>query len=100
MSKHAVAYCQMSLLLPPGREAYPGDVFYLYSRLLEHAAKLNNKYGSSLLTALPIIKIQCGDILVYIPMNVILITDSQIYLESELFNRDVYPVINIRLSIS
>ncbi|GCB25816.1 ATP synthase subunit alpha, mitochondrial [Aspergillus awamori] len=102
LSKHAVAYRQMSLLLrrPPGREAYPGDVFYLHSRLLERAAKLNDKQGGGSLTALPIIETQAGDVSAYIPTNVISITDGQIYLEAELFNRGVRPAINVGLSVS
>ncbi|KAL2801524.1 P-loop containing nucleoside triphosphate hydrolase protein [Aspergillus granulosus] len=102
LSKHAVAYRQMSLLLrrPPGREAYPGDVFYLHSRLLERAAKLNDKHGGGSLTALPIIETQGGDVSAYIPTNVISITDGQIYLESELFNRGIRPAINVGLSVS
>ncbi|KAH2467811.1 Alpha subunit of the F1 sector of mitochondrial F1F0 ATP synthase [Aspergillus fumigatus] len=102
LSKHAVAYRQMSLLLrrPPGREAYPGDVFYLHSRLLERAAKLNDKYGGGSLTALPIIETQAGDVSAYIPTNVISITDGQIYLESELFYRGIRPAINVGLSVS
>ncbi|GLA09939.1 ATP synthase subunit alpha, mitochondrial [Aspergillus niger] len=102
LSKHAVAYRQMSLLLrrPPGREAYPGDVFYLHSRLLERAAKLNDKKGGGSLTALPIIETQAGDVSAYIPTNVISITDGQIYLEAELFNRGVRPAINVGLSVS
>ncbi|GFF64897.1 hypothetical protein IFM47457_10971 [Aspergillus lentulus] len=102
LSKHAVAYRQISLLLrrPPGREAYPGDVFYLHSRLLERAAKLNDKYGGGSLTALPIIETQAGDVSAYIPTNVISITDGQIYLESELFYRGIRPAINVGLSVS
>ncbi len=102
LSKHAVAYRQMSLLLrrPPGREAYPGDVFYLHSRLLERAAKLNNKLGGGSLTALPIIETQAGDISAYIPTNVISITDGQIYLESGLFFSGIRPAINVGLSVS
>ncbi|KAH1482829.1 Alpha subunit of the F1 sector of mitochondrial F1F0 ATP synthase, partial [Aspergillus fumigatus] len=102
LSKHAVAYRQMSLLLrrPPGREAYPGGVFYLHSRLLERAAKLNDKYGGGSLTALPIIETQAGDVSAYIPTNVISITDGQIYLESELFYRGIRPAINVGLSVS
>jgi F-type H+-transporting ATPase subunit alpha len=102
LSKHAVAYRQMSLLLrrPPGREAYPGDVFYLHSRLLERAAKLNNKLGGGSLTALPIIETQAGDISAYIPTNVISITDGQIYLEGGLFFSGIRPAINVGLSVS
>jgi len=102
LSKQAVAYRQMSLLLrrPPGREAYPGDVFYLHSRLLERAAKLNKKRGSGSLTALPIIETQQGDVSAYIPTNVISITDGQIFLEKELFNRGIMPAINVGLSVS
>jgi F-type H+-transporting ATPase subunit alpha len=102
LSKHAWAYRQISLLLrrPPGREAYPGDVFYLHARLLERAAKLDEKHGSGSLTALPIIETQLGDISAYIPTNVISITDGQIYLESDLFYEGVRPAINIGLSVS
>ena len=102
LSKHAVAYRQLSLLLrrPPGREAYPGDVFYLHSRLLERAAKLNDKYGGGSLTALPIIETQAGDVSAYIPTNVISITDGQIYLEADLFYSGVRPAINVGLSVS
>lgn len=102
LSKHAVAYRQMSLLLrrPSGREAYPGDVFYLHSRLLERAARLNKDYGGGSLTALPIIETQAGDVSAYIPTNVISITDGQIYLESDLFNAGVRPAINVGLSVS
>ncbi len=102
LSKHAVAYRQISLLLrrPPGREAYPGDVFYLHSRLLERAAKLNEKYGSGSLTALPIIETQAGDVSAYIPTNVISITDGQIYLETDLFNKGIRPAVNVGLSVS
>lgn len=102
LSKQAVAYRQMSLLLrrPPGREAYPGDVFYLHSRLLERAAKLNNNNGGGSLTALPIIETQGGDVSAYIPTNVISITDGQIFLESELFYKGVRPAINVGLSVS
>lgn len=102
LSKHAVSYRQMSLLLrrPPGREAYPGDVFYLHSRLLERAAKLNEKFGGGSLTALPIIETQAGDISAYIPTNVISITDGQIYLESNLFFAGIRPAINVGLSVS
>lgn len=102
LSKQAVAYRQMSLLLrrPPGREAYPGDVFYLHSRLLERAAKLNKANGSGSLTALPIIETQAGDVSAYIPTNVISITDGQIFLETELFYRGIRPAINVGLSVS
>jgi len=102
LSKHAVAYRQMSLLLrrPPGREAYPGDVFYLHSRLLERAAKLNNDKGGGSLTALPIIETQAGDVSAYIPTNVISITDGQIFLETELFNQGIRPAVNVGLSVS
>lgn len=102
LSKQAVAYRQMSLLLrrPPGREAYPGDVFYLHSRLLERAAKMNDKFGGGSLTALPIIETQGGDVSAYIPTNVISITDGQVFLESELFFRGVRPAINVGLSVS
>jgi len=102
LSKQAVAYRQMSLLLrrPPGREAYPGDVFYLHSRLLERAAKLNEDYGAGSLTALPVIETQAGDVSAYIPTNVISITDGQIFLENELFNRGIRPAINVGLSVS
>jgi len=102
LSKHAVAYRQMSLLLrrPPGREAYPGDVFYLHSRLLERAAKLNENKGGGSLTALPIIETQAGDISAYIPTNVISITDGQIFLETELFNQGIRPAVNVGLSVS
>ncbi len=102
LSKHAVAYRQMSLLLrrPPGREAYPGDVFYLHSRLLERAAKMNDEHGGGSLTALPIIETQAGDVSAYIPTNVISITDGQIFLETELFYRGIRPAINVGLSVS
>ena len=102
LSKQAVAYRQMSLLLrrPPGREAYPGDVFYLHSRLLERAAKLNQKNGGGSLTALPIIETQAGDVSAYIPTNVISITDGQIFLETELFNQGIRPAVNVGLSVS
>lgn len=102
LSKHAWAYRQVSLLLkrPPGREAYPGDVFYLHSRLLERAAKLNKDYGGGSLTALPIIETQAGDVSAYIPTNVISITDGQIYLESDLFYQGIRPAINVGLSVS
>jgi F-type H+-transporting ATPase subunit alpha len=101
-AKQAVAYRQMSLLLrrPPGREAYPGDVFYLHSRLLERAAKMNDRHGSGSLTALPIIETQAGDVSAYIPTNVISITDGQIFLETELFYRGIRPAINVGLSVS
>src|SRR2546423_3396338 len=102
LTKHAYAYRQMSLLLrrPPGREAYPGDVFYLHSRLLERAVKLNDKLGGGSLTALPIIETQAGDVSAYIPTNVISITDGQIFLESKLFNAGVRPAINVGISVS
>src|ERR1700751_927498 len=102
LSKHAVAYRQMSLLLrrPPGREAYPGDVFYLHSRLLERAAKMNDDHGAGSLTALPIIETQAGDVSAYIPTNVISITDGQIFLETELFYQGIRPAINVGLSVS
>ena len=102
LSKQAVAYRQMSLLLrrPPGREAYPGDVFYLHSRLLERAAKLSDEHGGGSLTALPIIETQGGDVSAFIPTNVISITDGQIFLESDLFNSGVRPAINVGISVS
>jgi F-type H+-transporting ATPase subunit alpha len=102
LSKHAVAYRQMSLLLrrPPGREAYPGDVFYLHSRLLERAVKLNDDLGGGSLTALPVIETQAGDVSAYVPTNVISITDGQIYLEPGLFNSGVRPAINVGISVS
>ena len=102
LSKHAVDYRAMSLLLkrPPGREAYPGDVFYLHSRLLERSARLDEKYGGGSITALPIIETQAGDVSAYIPTNVISITDGQIYLESELFNSGMRPAVNAGLSVS
>jgi proton translocating ATP synthase F1 alpha subunit len=102
LSKHAVAYRQMSLLLrrPPGREAYPGDVFYLHSRLLERSAKLADKLGGGSLTALPIIETQAGDISAYIPTNVISITDGQIFLETNLFYQGIRPAISVGLSVS
>ncbi|MEK7247473.1 MAG: F0F1 ATP synthase subunit alpha, partial [Chloroflexota bacterium] len=102
LSKHAWAYRQMSLLLrrPPGREAYPGDVFYLHSRLLERAAKLAPEYGGGSLTALPIIETQAGDVSAYVPTNVISITDGQIYLEADLFAAGIRPAINAGLSVS
>jgi len=102
LSKHAVAYRQISLLLrrPPSREAYPGDIFYLHSRLLERAAKLNEDYGNGSLTALPIIETLSGDLSAYIPTNVISITDGQIFLEEELFKSGMRPAINLNLSVS
>merc|ERR1740124_508874 len=102
LSKQAVAYRQMSLLLrrPPGREAYPGDVFYLHSRLLERAAKMNESHGAGSLTALPVIETQAGDVSAYIPTNVISITDGQIFLETELFYKGIRPAINVGLSVS
>merc|ERR1712187_1014625 len=103
LSKQAVAYRQMSLLLrrPPGREAYPGDVFYLHSRLLERAAKMNEEtHGGGSLTALPVIETQAGDVSAYIPTNVISITDGQIFLETELFYRGIRPAVNVGLSVS
>jgi len=102
LTKHAWAYRQLSLLLrrPPGREAYPGDVFYLHSRLLERAAKMRDEDGGGSLTALPIIETQAGDVSAYIPTNVISITDGQIYLESDLFYSGVRPAINVGLSVS
>ena len=102
LSKHAVAYREISLLLrrPPGREAYPGDVFYLHSRLLERAAKLSDEKGGGSLTALPFIETQAGDVSAYIPTNVISITDGQIYLESDLFNKNIRPAVNVGLSVS
>ena len=102
LSKHAAAYREISLLLrrPPGREAYPGDVFYLHSRLLERAAKLNDAHGGGSLTALPIIETQAGDVSAYIPTNVISITDGQIYLEPDLFYAGVRPAINVGISVS
>ena len=102
LSKHAVSYRQMSLLLrrPPGREAYPGDVFYLHSRLLERAAKMNEDNGGGSLTALPVIETQAGDVAAYIPTNVISITDGQIFLETELFYQGIRPAINVGLSVS
>lgn len=102
LSKQAVAYRQMSLLLrrPPGREAYPGDVFYLHSRLLERAAKLNDEHGGGSLTALPIVETQAGDVSAYIPTNVISITDGQIFLETDLFYKGIRPAINVGLSVS
>ena len=102
LSKQAVAYRQMSLLLrrPPGREAYPGDVFYLHSRLLERAAKMNKDLGSGSLTALPVIETQANDVSAYIPTNVISITDGQIFLETELFYQGIRPAVNVGLSVS
>jgi F-type H+-transporting ATPase subunit alpha len=102
LSKHAVAYRQMSLLLrrPPGREAFPGDIFYLHSRLLERAAKLNQQLGEGSLTALPIIETQAGDVSAYIPTNVISITDGQIYLETDLFYSGIRPAVNVGISVS
>jgi F-type H+/Na+-transporting ATPase subunit alpha len=102
LSKHAQAYREISLLLrrPPGREAYPGDVFYLHSRLLERAAKLNDERGAGSLTALPVIETQAGDVSAYIPTNVISITDGQIYLETDLFHSGVRPAVNVGLSVS
>jgi F-type H+-transporting ATPase subunit alpha len=102
LSKQAVAYRQMSLLLrrPPGREAYPGDVFYLHSRLLERAAKLNDENGSGSLTALPIIETQANDVSAYIPTNVISITDGQIFLETDLFFQGIRPAVNVGISVS
>ena len=102
LSKHAWAYRQLSLLLrrPPGREAYPGDVFYLHSRLLERAAKYADEHGGGSLTALPIIETQAGDVAAYIPTNVISITDGQIYVETDLFNAGIRPALNVGLSVS
>ncbi len=102
LSKHAVAYREMSLILrrPPGREAYPGDVFYLHSRLLERAAKLSDELGAGSMTALPIIETQAGDVAAYVPTNVISITDGQIFLETDLFNSGIRPAINVGLSVS
>jgi F-type H+-transporting ATPase subunit alpha len=102
LSKQAVAYRQMSLLMrrPPGREAYPGDVFYLHSRLLERAAKMSDEYGGGSLTALPVIETQAGDVSAYIPTNVISITDGQIFLETELFYRGIRPAVNVGISVS
>jgi F-type H+-transporting ATPase subunit alpha len=102
LSKHATAYRTLSLLLrrPPGREAYPGDVFYLHSRLLERAAHMSEEYGGGSLTALPIIETQAGDVSAYIPTNVISITDGQIYLETEMFNSGFRPAVNAGLSVS
>jgi F-type H+-transporting ATPase subunit alpha len=102
LSKQAVAYRQLSLLLrrPPGREAYPGDVFYLHSRLLERAAKMSEEMGGGSLTALPIIETQAGDVSAYIPTNVISITDGQIFLETDLFNSGIRPAVNVGISVS
>jgi len=102
LSKQAIAYRQMSLLLrrPPGREAYPGDVFYLHSRLLERSAKLAKRLGGGSFTSLPIIETQAGDVSAYIPTNVISITDGQIFLETKLFNEGIRPAINVGLSVS
>jgi F-type H+-transporting ATPase subunit alpha len=102
LSKHAAAYREISLLLrrPPGREAFPGDVFYLHSRLLERAAKLNDELGGGSLTALPFIETQAGDVSAYIPTNVISITDGQIYLQTDLFNSNVRPAIDVGISVS
>ena len=102
LSKHAWAYRQMSLLLrrPPGREAYPGDVFYLHSRLLERSARLDDEHGGGSITALPIIETLAGDVSAYVPTNVISITDGQIYLEPELFNAGIRPAVNAGLSVS
>merc|ERR1719478_885687 len=102
LSKQAVAYRQMSLLLrrPPGREAFPGDVFYLHSRLLERAAKISDAEGSGSMTALPVIETQAGDVSAYIPTNVISITDGQIFLETELFYKGIRPALNVGLSVS
>merc|ERR1711934_769652 len=102
LSKQAVAYRQMSLLLrrPPGREAYPGDVFYLHSRLLERAAKMSDELKGGTLTALPVIETQAGDVSAYIPTNVISITDGQIFLETELFNEGQRPAVSVGLSVS
>jgi F-type H+-transporting ATPase subunit alpha len=102
LSKHAVAYREMSLILrrPPGREAYPGDVFYLHSRLLERSAKLSDELGAGSITAFPIIETQAGDVSAYIPTNVISITDGQIFLETDLFNSGIRPAISVGLSVS
>jgi proton translocating ATP synthase F1 alpha subunit len=102
LTKHAVAYRQMSLLLrrPPGREAFPGDIFYIHSRLLERAAKLNKDFGGGSLTALPIVETQAGDVSGYIPTNIISITDGQIFLEKELFYKGIRPAVNVGLSVS
>ncbi len=102
LSKHAQAYRQVSLLLrrPPGREAYPGDVFYLHSRLLERSARMSDEFGGGSLTALPVIETQAGDVSAYIPTNVISITDGQIFLETNLFNSGIRPAINVGISVS
>ena len=102
LSKHAVAYREISLLLrrPPGREAYPGDIFYLHSRLLERAAKLNDNYGGGSMTALPIVETLDSDISAYVPTNIISITDGQIFLETELFNGGIKPAVDVGLSVS
>jgi len=102
LSKHAVAYREISLLLrrPPGREAYPGDVFYLHSRLLERACRRNKEYGGGSITALPIIETQAGDVSAYIPTNVISITDGQIFLETDLFYKGIRPAVNVGISVS
>src|SRR5436305_14426928 len=102
LSKHAVAYRQVSLVLkrPSGREAYPGDLSYLHSRLVERAARLNDEYGGGSLTALPIIETQAGDVAAYIPTNVISITDGQIFLESDLFYQGIRPALNVGISVS
>jgi len=102
LSRHAWAYRQISLILrrPPGREAYPGDIFYLHSRLLERSAKLDEKFGGGSLTALPIIETQAGDVSAYIPTNVISITDGQIYLEADLFYKGIRPALNVGISVS
>jgi len=102
LSKHAVAYREISLLLrrPPGREAYPGDVFYIHSRLLERSARLNEKNGGGSITSLPIIETQAGDVSAYIPTNVISITDGQIFLETDLFNKGIMPALNVGISVS
>src|SRR5205823_9413753 len=102
LSKHAVAYRQLSLLLrrPPGREAFPGDVFYLHSRLLERAAKMSKEQGGGSLTALPVIETQAGDVSAYIPTNVISITDGQIFLETDLFYAGIRPAVNVGISVS
>src|SRR5581483_4799767 len=102
LTKHAWAYRQLSLVLkrPAGREAYPGDIFYLHSRLLERAVRLNEKHGNGSITALPIIETQAGDVSAYIPTNVISITDGQIFLESDLFNAGIRPAINVGISVS
>src|SRR5256712_12600635 len=102
LSKQAAAYRQLSLILrrPPGREAYPGDVFYLHSRLLERAAKLSQELGAGSLTALPVIETKAGDVSAYIPTNVISITDGQIYLQADLFNAGVRPAVDVGISVS